>query len=169
MLNSTVPAVDPAVGYWQWVTSIMHAPETLGFSTCTARAKMWRFNEGSQTLRLHVGPNSKPWTTSRPRSIIMTPGPRPLPETILSGTGKAQGDGSLSRQLCTEQRVCITRKQSNLVHGCLCVGVHVSSFTRRVVFLVLIGQWRGEVVKQEKQVRVWNCEPCAIIGVAFCM
>lgn len=117
MLNSTVPAVDPAVGYWQWVTSIMHAPETLGFSTCTARAKMWRFNEGSQTLRLHVGPNSKPWTTSRPRSIIMTPGPRPLPETILSGTGKAQGDGSLSRQLCTGQSVCITWKQSNLVHG----------------------------------------------------
>lgn len=59
----------------------------------------------------------------------------PLPEAILSGTGKAQGDGSLSRQLCTVQAVCITGKQSNWVHGCLRV------FTRRVVSAV--GVWES--------------------------
>jgi hypothetical protein len=31
MLINLVPAANPAVGYWQWVISIKHVPETRGF------------------------------------------------------------------------------------------------------------------------------------------
>ena len=59
MVNSVIPAANPAIGYSQWVTSIMHAPETLGLPLGTAKVKTWTLHGGFETLRLHDGPNSK--------------------------------------------------------------------------------------------------------------
>ncbi|KAH8639627.1 hypothetical protein IG631_07397 [Alternaria alternata] len=65
MVNSVIPAANPAIGYSQWVTSIMHAPETLGLPLGTAKVKTWTLHGGFETLRLHDGPNSKLLTASR--------------------------------------------------------------------------------------------------------